>query len=122
MAEFGPSRIGRGLKRKGGRTTVSFQFAPNWKQVTRKAIDPSGTEFAGKVHQAMGRGMAQQSSVPSGGGVQNVGEDGWRVGIGTSGRASTHWHLIEFGGGRHFPKSPVRRALKRFGKFQESGR
>jgi hypothetical protein len=115
-------RLARGLGRKGGRTTVNFQFAANWKQVTRKAIGPSGTEYANKVHQAMGRGMSRASGVWSGGGVEDMGDEGWRAGIGTSGAAKTHWHLIEFGGGHHYPKAPVRRELKRFGKFKESGR
>lgn len=35
--------------------------------------------------------------------------------IGTTRYASTHAHLIEFGGARHSPKSPTRRAIASLG-------
>lgn len=121
MAQWSAGRLGRGLFRPGGRTTTKFTLVPNWRQVTFKAVEPSGNEFADKVHDAMGRGMSTASRIPPGGGVEKDGEE-WLVGIGSDRRASTHWHLIEFGGGHHYAKAPVRRALRRFGKFKESGR
>jgi hypothetical protein len=122
---YGPalSRIGRGLRRKGGRrpgTDVNFRLLPNWKQTTRKAVGPDLNDYGQKVHEGMARGMRQASRRNPGGGIEEEGDD-LNVGIGSPPGTHTHWHLIEFGGGRHYGRGVVRRELKRFGKFKEQG-
>jgi len=114
---FGARRIARGLTRKSGQFHVSFQFAPDWERSTKKAVDPSGREMARRTHDAMADAMRHESRRNPGGGTATD-DDGWRAGIGSPPQTHTHWHLLEFGGGYHFARSPVRNALRRLGKYR----
>lgn len=120
---FSLSRLGRGLRRQGGRrpgTEVNFHLMPDWKKKTRVAVGPDLLSYSNKVYDAMTRGMARASRRTPGGGVEEEGDD-VLVGIGQPSKTHTHWHLIEFGGGHHHGQAVVRRELKRFGKFKEQG-
>jgi len=120
--QFGPGRIGRGLFRKGGQFQgATFTFVPEWRQNTLKEIRPSGTKMSQDVHQGMADAMRQASRRSPGGGVNKT-DDGWEVGIGSPPSTHTHWHLLEFGGGYHYARGYVRRALNGMGNFQPSGR
>ncbi len=113
-------RLGRGLFRPSGRfSPPKFTFVPEWQQNTLKETRPSGDKVATKVHDGMGKAMASVSRRTAGGGWEQN-DRGWHVGIGTPPQTHTHWHLIEFGGGFHFARSPVRRWLSAAGKFNDS--
>jgi hypothetical protein len=115
------SRLGRGMFKKSGRmsTDTKFVWDPNWKKNTREAVEPTGRQHSNKVHQAMGQGMQRVSRRSGGGGVHKT-DEGWDVDIGQPASTHTHWHLIEFGGGHHPGRAPVRNAIRKMGKFKAS--
>lgn len=120
--QFGLTRLLRGTFKEEGRFGgTTFTWLPNWDKVTVEEVRPSGREVSQNVYDVIARSMARYSRRAPGGGVQNE-DDGWSVSIGSSPSTHTHWHLIEFGGGRHFPKAPVRSALYRLGKFKPTGK
>jgi hypothetical protein len=122
LGGLSPGAIGRGLFRKGGqRPRTSFTFVPEWERNTLKEVGPSGKKQAEGVHRLMSEAMAQHSRRAPGGGSGTT-DKGWEAGIGSPPQTHTHWHLIEFGGGNHYARAPVRRVLNRAGKFEPSGR
>lgn len=118
----GLSAIGRGLFRKGGGITTEFVWLPDWERQTREAIAPQGMDVARAVHGVMTNAMGEVSRRPAGGGVDKE-HDGWNVGVGSPPSTRTHWHLIEFGGGYHFARAPIRNAMMRVkGEFRSVGK
>jgi len=121
---FSKGRIGRGLFRESGQLPgTKFTFVPNWEHNTTEATKHTvqAKTYMRRVHDSMGDAMRSISRFDPGGGVEENAE-GWLIGIGTHPYTRTHWHLIEFGGGHHFARSPVRNALRSMGKFEPSGR
>lgn len=115
--QFGPSRLLRGTFRKGGRYGgASFTWLPDWDKKTKKAVEPSGAQMARAVHQAMVAAMSQVSRHQGGGGVESRPDD-WIVSVGTVPATHRYWHLLEFGGGRHYARAPIRNALSGLGRF-----
>ena len=120
--QFGTTRLLRGTFKEEGRFGgTTFTWLPNWDKTTVKVIRPSGREVSQNVYDVVVRSMQRYSRRAPGGGVRDE-DDGWSVSVGSPPATHTHWHLIEFGGGRHFAKAPVRSTLHRFGNFKPAGR
>lgn len=118
---FSGSRLGRGMFRGSGRMSVTFQFVPGWERNVVRESRPSAKRLIPQVQRAMAQAMAEHSRRRPGGGTEET-DDGWLAGIGTPPNTHTHWHLLEFGGGFHFARAPVRNILGRLGKFKGSGK
>lgn len=115
-------RVGRGLFRDSGRFGgVTMQWFPDWPKTATKELQPTGRQFSATVHDEMASAIGVMSRRKPGGGVHST-DDGWTVDIGVPRSTRTHWHLIEFGGGYHYGRAPVRRVLMSMGKFRALGR
>jgi hypothetical protein len=118
---FSKGRIGRGLRH--GVPQPTFRFLPDWEHSTKEAAkaQPNASKIMDGVHDGMANAMHSISRDAPGGGWEKT-NDGWRVGIGSPPVTHTHWHLLEFGGGRQYARGVVRRALNSMGKFEPVSR
>lgn len=120
-SRFSASRLGRGMFRGSGRMSVEYRWLPGWEKATLEASRPSARQLIPRIHDAMVQAMASVSRRRAGGGTEET-DDGWVVGVGSPPNTHTHWHLLEFGGGYHFARAPVRNMLARIGKFAEASK
>lgn len=82
----------------------------SWEAHVKMAIDREQKRLTGKLASEVRRnwaGVSKHVRVS----VSDHGIDGINILIGTTRYSKTHAHLIEFGGARHSPKSPTRRAI-----------
>lgn len=118
----GLSAVGRGLFRKGGGVQTTFTWLPDWEHKTMDAVRPSGAQIARAVHGVMTSAMGEVSRTQAGGGVDQL-KDGWDVGVGSPPVSHLYWHLLEFGGGLHYARAPIRNAMMRVqGRFEPVGK